>query len=192
MKFPPFILASKSPRRQFLLKEAGFDFSLRTKEIDESFPEELQKEQVALFLASKKSEAFELSPGEILVTADTIVCLDEEVINKPDDGEHARQMLRKLSGRVHDVFTGVSIREGNRKHVFYDQTRVFFHELSDEEIDYYIKKHQPFDKAGAYGVQEWLGYIAVYRIEGCFYNVMGFPLAKFYGEFKEFCSGRES
>jgi septum formation protein len=184
--FPPFILASKSPRRQYLLKESGFQFNILTKDVDESFPAELQREQVALYLASKKSDAFELEAGDILVTADTIVCLGEEVINKPEDEAGAYVMLRQLSGRMHDVFTGVSIRTRERKHSFYEQTSVFFRHLEEDEIDYYVRTHQPFDKAGAYGVQEWLGYIAVYRIEGCFYNVMGFPLAKFYQELKWF------
>lgn len=186
IQLPTLILASKSPRRQYLLKEAGFSFEIRTKEVDESFPPHLSNEEVALFLASKKSDAFDLKDGEILVTADTIVCLDKEVINKPENETEAYLMLRKLSGRMHRVYTGVTIRNNKKKHSFFELTNVYFRRLTEDEIHYYIQTEKPLDKAGAYGIQEWLGYVAVTKIEGCYYNVMGFPIAKFYSELLKF------
>jgi len=183
--FPTFILASKSPRRHYLLKQAGFDFEVQTLDVDESFDTELKKEEVPLFLAKKKALAFE-SKDKIIVTADTVVSLQDEIINKPENDEDAIAMLSKLSGRMHTVYSGVCIRKLDAIHSFTEATEVFFKELSAAEIEYYVKHYQPFDKAGAYGIQDWLGYIGVSRINGCFYNVMGFPVSRFYQEFSKF------
>ncbi len=186
--FPQLILASKSPRRQFLLKEAGFDFSIRTLDTDESFPGSLEPVEVAPFLARKKAEAFDISGNEILVTADTTVCLPDLVLNKPTDISEAKAMLMALSGRDHEVVTGVCLRSLFKTQVFAEKTKVYFKTLEEEEIDHYIRIQPPFDKAGGYGIQEWIGYIGIERIEGCYYNVMGFPVARFYQELKRFIS----
>lgn len=185
--FPTFILASKSPRRHFLLKEAGFDFEVQTLDVDESFDAKLKKEEVPLFLAKKKAMTFE-SKDKIIVTADTVVSLQDEIINKPGGEGEAVEMLLKLSGQKHTVYSGVCIRKGESFHCFYEETEVFFKELTQEEIKHYVKNYQPFDKAGAYGIQDWIGYIGVSRINGCFYNVMGFPVSRFYQEFTKFLS----
>ncbi len=159
------ILASKSPRRQFLLKELGLDFEIRTKEVDESFPENLKGEQIALYLCKKKAEAFkdELKPGDLLITADTIVCIGDAVLNKPADPAEAVKMLERLSGKMHTVYTGVCIcspRERGQGNVsfrtFVSSTQVHFKKLSSQEIDHYIHHYKPFDKAGSYGAQECL------------------------------------
>lgn len=185
--FPRIILASKSPRRHQILRESGFDIEIVELDVNEDFPAELHREQVALYLAEKKS-SFYNSPIQngVLVCADTIVCLENETINKPIDREDAFRMLKKLSGKMHEVFTGVSIKNETKSHSFYERSEVWFHELSDEEIYYYIDNYQPYDKAGSYGVQDWMGYIGVKKINGCFYNVMGFPVAKFYRELQNF------
>jgi septum formation protein len=185
--FPHLLLASKSPRRHQLLSGAGFDFTFVNIEAEESYPSELQKAEVCCFLAEKKASHYTEAIGsQILVTADTIVCLDDEVINKPLDAEDAFAMLKKLSGRMHEVYTGVCLKTDSKSHVFFEKTEVFFHHLTDEEILFYIKTFQPFDKAGAYGVQDWMGYVGVQKVNGCFYNVMGFPVARFYRELQEF------
>lgn len=187
IQFPTILLASKSPRRHQILKEAGFAFEYVDIEADEEFPDYLKPHEVCEYLAAHKANHFS-GPydGKILVTADTIVCLDEEVINKPADAEDAARMLRKLSGRMHEVFTGVCIRTADKNHVFHQRSEVHFHQLSDREIAYYISNFKPFDKAGAYGVQDWMGYLGVEKINGCFYNVMGFPAARFYRELQAF------
>lgn len=183
------LLASKSPRRHQLLRDSGFDFTYVDIDAEESFPDDLKREEVSRYLALKKAEHFTDSIGHnVLVTADTIVCLDYEVINKPDDAEHAFEMLQKLNGKMHEVFTGVCLKNDDKSYVFHQRSEVFFHRLSDEEIRFYIEKYKPFDKAGSYGVQDWMGYVGVEKINGCFYNVMGFPVAKFYRELRDFIS----
>lgn len=155
--------------------------------MNEDFPPELKKEEVCCYLAEKKAVHYTGTIGDnVLVTADTIVCIDDEVINKPADEEHAFAMLSRLSGRMHEVFTGVCLRNDNRMRVFFERTEVWFHPLSGEEIWHYIRTFHPFDKAGSYGVQDWMGYVGVEKINGCFYNVMGFPVAKFYRELMTF------
>jgi septum formation protein len=152
------VLCSGSPRRKQLLHELGLDFSVKTMDIDENFPPHLEREQVALFLADKKAEAFRFSfeAGTIYITSDTIVCLEHEVLNKPVDEEDAYSMLRKLSGKTHQVFTGVCLSRIEKKLLFYVKSDVSFRQLQEEEIKFYIRNYQPFDKAGSYGAQECL------------------------------------
>ena len=182
------ILASKSPRRQFLLKELGLDFEVRTKEVDESFPETLKAQEIPLYLCEKKAHAFdeELNDNTIVITADTIVWVEGQVLNKPENYEDAVRMLKLLSGKMHEVYTGVCLRSKHKSKSFYALTKVYFKNLSQQEIDYYIKNYHPYDKAGSYGAQEWIGYIAVEKIEGSYFNVMGLPVRELYEELLKF------
>ena len=183
------ILASASPRRRQLMEEAGLKFTLAPKfECDESYPATLPAAEVASFLSALKSEAYPepLAEGEILVTADTTVVVDERVLGKPADREEACEMLRAMSGRNHTVYTGVTLRSCEKKHTFAVATLVYFREMSDDEIAYYVDNYRPYDKAGAYGIQEWIGYVAIERIEGSFYNVMGLPVQRLYTELISF------
>ncbi len=184
-----FILASQSPRRHFLLGEIGLNFEIQVKSTDENYPAELQCEDIALYVSKVKSEAFDFNdlPGNALViTADTIVWLEGECIGKPSDEEDARNMLGKLSGKKHTVATGVCFKTKDRFHSFHVNTDVYFRELKPAEIDYYVEKYKPLDKAGAYGIQEWIGYIGVERIEGSYFNVMGLPVQRLYCELQKF------
>ena len=153
-----FILASKSPRRQFLLKELGLDFEVRTKEVDESFDDALQAQEIPLYLCEKKAMAFdeELHDNTVVITADTVVWVNGQVLNKPEDFNDAVRMLKLLSGNMHEVFTGVCIRSKNKTRSFYVRTAVYFKELSQSAIEYYVSNYRPYDKAGAYGAQECL------------------------------------
>lgn len=183
------ILASQSIRRQKLLRGLGIKFNIFTKKnIIENFPEDLPVNEVALYLANLKSKAYEkeLGGNKILITADTVVILEGQIIGKPHSLSEAKQILRKLSGKKHSVITGVSIRSAHKQEIFSVNTDVFFKELSDEEIDYYVDNFKPIDKAGAYGIQEWIGYIAVERIEGSYFNVMGLPVHELYQKIIEF------
>ena len=185
------LLASKSPRRHYLLKEAGIEFDVVNDiTIEENFPLELDKFKIPIFLSEKKAEAYTklLSENTILITADTIVWFNGYVINKPSDSEDAVKILSKLSANMHEVITGVTIRTKNRKYSFYSHSEVFFGPLSDEEIHYYVKTFKPFDKAGAYGIQEWIGYIGIEKINGSFFNVMGLPIHQLYRELEKFIS----
>ncbi|MFH2143705.1 MAG: Maf family nucleotide pyrophosphatase [Bacteroidota bacterium] len=189
LKNKELILASGSPRRQHLLMEIGVDFTVELKDdILETYPSNLKNEQIAIYLAEIKADAYTDIIGEntILITADTIVLLNDNVINKPADYNDAVIMLQKLSGVMHTVITGVCIRSKNKTKTFFAETNVFFKQLSDEEITFYIDNYRPYDKAGAYGIQEWIGYIAIERIEGSFYNVMGLPVQKLYNELLTF------
>lgn len=187
IQFPELLLASKSPRRHQILSEAGFNFTFTDIDADESFPDYLQKAEVCEYLATHKANHFNGFFGnKVLITADTIVCLGNEVINKPADSAEAFEMLKKLSGRMHEVFTAVCMRTENKNTVFHQRSEVFFYPLTDREISYYIENFKPFDKAGAYGVQDWMGFMGVEKINGCFYNVMGFPIGKFYRELHQF------
>ncbi|MDX8338838.1 Maf-like protein [Draconibacterium sp. IB214405] len=183
-----FILASKSPRRQELLKSLGIDFQVKTKDVDENYPPEISPNDIPGYLAEKKANAFsnELNNNDLLITADTIVVLNGNVLEKPADYDHASQMLRALSGKVHEVITGVCLSSTTKSVVFSSSTQVWFKELTDAEIDYYINTFKPYDKAGAYGIQEWVGAIGISHIEGSFYNVMGLPLQKLYEEIQKF------
>jgi septum formation protein len=176
----PIILASKSPRRQELMKLIGLEFTIELKEVDESYPDGLSPAQVAVYISEQKAKAFGNAEHKIVITADTIVALDGEILGKPNDKPHAQEMLRKLSGRKHEVYTGVTLIKDNKLVSFYDLTEVHCKEVSDEEIDFYIDNYKPYDKAGAYGVQDWWGLVVVKRIEGSYTNVMGLPTEKLY------------
>lgn len=182
------ILASKSPRRQSLLKGLDVEFEIRLKEIDEDYPESLEPEKVPEFLAELKAEAFldDLKENEIIITSDTIVIQDGEILEKPKNRDEAIYMIASLSGETHTVITGVCIQSKNQKELFSDHTRVTFGRLDKEEITYYIDKYKPYDKAGSYGAQEWIGYVAIDKLEGSYFNVMGFPLHKVYQALKKF------
>lgn len=181
------ILGSKSPRRQALIQELGFPVEIRTKEVEEIYPESLVPTDVPEYLAKLKAAPLvdQLLEHEVLVTSDTIVILNNEVLGKPKDANDAKEMLSRLSGNTHTVITGVCLTSNEKQLSFSSHTKVFFSELSSEEIDHYIEKHQPFDKAGSYGIQEWIGYIGVSKIEGCYYNVMGLPLHDLYASLKD-------
>lgn len=179
------ILASNSPRRKELLAGLGVDYEVRTlPDVDESYPDTLQGADIPLYIAKEKADAYRnmLQPGELMITADTIVWLDGRVLGKPKDREDALCMLRDMSGRTHEVFTGVCITTTEWQRSFAAQTEVRFAELSEEEITYYVDKFQPMDKAGAYGVQEWIGFIGVENISGSYYNIMGLPVQRLYKE----------
>ena len=179
------ILASNSPRRKELLAGLGVDYEVRTlPDVDESYPDTLQGADIPLYIAKEKADAYRnmLQPGELMITADTIVWLDGRVLGNPKDREDALCMLRDMSGRTHEVFTGVCITTTEWQRSFAAQTEVRFAELSEEEITYYVDKFQPMDKAGAYGVQEWIGFIGVENISGSYYNIMGLPVQRLYKE----------
>ncbi len=202
------ILASNSPRRKELLAGLGFDYEVRTLQgLDESYPEGLSMEEIPQYISRKKAAAYTLNPEELLITADTIVYLDGEVLGKPADEAEAKQMLRKLSGKTHQVVTGVTLKtplnlpvkgrlaeqdslpsregRGGSSISFASVSQVTFAQLSEAEIDHYVTHYRPLDKAGAYGIQEWIGYIGVTRIEGSYFNVMGLPVQRLYSEMKK-------
>ena len=176
------ILASGSPRRQQFFKDLDLDFEIRLKEIEEIFPPELKAEQITNYLAELKANAFEgeLKPNEILITSDTIVWHKNKALGKPKDVQDAFTILKSLSNTTHEVITSVCFKTIEKTSVIYEITKVTFNELSDEAIEYYIKNYKPFDKAGAYGIQEWIGFIGVSKIEGSYANVMGMPTDKVY------------
>ncbi|PIQ47471.1 MAG: septum formation protein Maf [Cytophagales bacterium CG12_big_fil_rev_8_21_14_0_65_40_12] len=181
------ILASKSPRRQKLLRSLEVDFEIRTKDVDEDFPEDLDPNLVSEFLAIKKSEAFDaLAENELILTSDTTVICNGKILNKAADYNEAFGMIEMLSGKSHEVITGVCLRTSDQRITFSETTKVTFATLTTAEIDHYIKKYQPFDKAGAYGIQEWIGMIGIEKIEGDFYNVMGLPLHRLYRALLQF------
>jgi len=188
--FPNYniILASKSPRRQQLLKSLGLTFIVKTREVEEIFPEDLSKEEVPVYLARLKATPFknELSETDLLITADTVVCLNDEILGKPSDYNEAFQMLQSLSDKVHEVITGVCLTSKIKQDSFFAKSKVEFKSLTKDEIDYYIRTFKPFDKAGAYGIQEWIGAIGITNIEGSFYNVMGLPIQKLYEKIQSF------
>ena len=179
------ILASNSPRRKDLLAGLGVDYEVRTlPDVDETYPDTLTGADIPLFIAKEKANAYlnMMKPGELMITADTIVWLDEKVLGKPKDREDAMCMLRTMSGRTHEVFTGVCLTTTEWQRSFTAQTEVRFAELSEEEITYYVDTYKPMDKAGAYGVQEWIGFIGVENISGSYYNIMGLPVQRLYKE----------
>ncbi|HBF89039.1 MAG TPA: septum formation protein Maf [Bacteroidales bacterium] len=183
------ILASNSPRRHFLLNEIGLSFKIMKPEnVDESFPIELTHEQVPIYLSKIKAESLKskLKEADILITADTIVWLNNEVINKPENRDEAILMLKKLSGNTHQVYSGVCITSVKKQYAFSSKTDVKFKILSDDEITFYVDKYKPYDKAGAYGIQEWIGYIGIEHINGSYFNVMGLPIQKLYNELNNF------
>ena len=177
----PLVLASKSPRRQQLLRDMGFDFTIKTKDTEESYPDDLPPEEVPEYLASKKAHALlDDVSNQTIIASDTIVLLENKILGKPKDYDDAYQMILSLSGKTHQVITGVCLLSKKHKTCFSDTTLVTFRTISKEEIDYYINTCQPFDKAGAYGIQEWLGMTTIESIEGSYYNVMGLPTHKLY------------
>lgn len=182
------ILGSQSPRRKQLLEQLGYSFSQIAKETDERFHEEMDITDVAEFLSRKKAKAYEndLTSGQLLITSDTTVCIGEKILNKPKNEAQAKEMLMMLSGKKHQVISGVCLSSTEKTVSFSVSTTVSMKELSPEEINYYIEKFQPFDKAGAYGIQEWIGLIGVEKIEGSFYNVMGLPVKALYEAIEAF------
>ncbi len=188
-EFPyQLILGSGSPRRQELLKSLGFDFLIKPINADESFPVTLSAEDIPLYLAEKKADAYseEIKENEILITADTIVWCEGKVLNKPANFMEGKKMLETLSGKMHQVFTGVCLKGENKQTIFYDESKVYFKKLNNDEIEYYLTNYSPYDKAGGYGVQDWIGYIGIDKIEGSFYNVMGLPVKELYNELMKF------
>lgn len=183
------ILASQSPRRQQLLSEAGLEYELSPRfECEEIFPNDLPASEVAEYLSRLKSEAYPqvLADGDILLTADTVVVAEERILGKPADKDDAFAMLRMLSGREHEVITGVTLRSTRQTKSFSAHSKVRFRQLSDEEIAYYIETYSPMDKAGSYGIQEWIGYVGIEGIEGSFFNVMGLPIQRVWCELEKF------
>ena len=181
------LLGSNSPRRKELLKELGFNFSVVKIDCEESYPEHLPVSEIAGYLSELKSSAFEtLEEEEILLTADTIVVLNQTVLGKPENEAQAREMLERLSGKVHQVFTGITVRTLEKTITQTDVAQVEFDKISSEEIDFYIKNYHPFDKAGSYGIQEWLGMAKIRRISGSFFTIMGLPTHLVYKLLKDF------
>jgi len=180
-KFSRIILASQSPRKRFLLSEMGVQFDTISTDTDESFPDHMPAEEVAPYLSLLKAKACHTpQAGELIITCDTTVCLDHKVINKPADAADAVMMLMELSGRTHIVVSGITLTSSDKQLTFSEKTSVTFHPLSKDEIEFYVHNFNPIDKAGAYGIQEWIGYIGVKEIVGCYYNVMGLPLSALY------------
>ena len=183
------ILASNSPRRKELLSGLGFHYEVRTLPgIDESYPEDLKGGDIPLYISRQKANAYReiLQPNELIITADTIVWLHEEVLGKPHNREEAISMLQKLSGQTHEVFTGVTLTTTQKQHSFYAETKVTFALLSNEEIAYYVDNYKPYDNAGAYAIQEWIGHIGITGIEGSYFNVVGFPVQRVYEALRRF------
>jgi septum formation protein len=183
-----FILGSNSPRRKEILKEIGLDFSIYPSNIDENFNKEINLEDIPVFLAEKKANALKnkLKENDVLITADTIVIYKNELLSKPENSYQAKEMLEKLSGKSHKVITGVCLLSKNNKSIFSSKTIVTFNDLDKFEIEFYVNKYKPFDKAGSYGIQEWVGLIGVKKIEGSYTNVVGLPASMVYTELKKF------
>ena len=182
------ILASSSPRRQQFLRDLGLQFTVQIIDVEEVYPKYLHGNEITSFLAELKANAFEYEMNEkdILITADTIVRFSGKILGKPKDATDAKNMLKELSGQHHEVITSICIKTTKTSKIINDTTIVYFEKLSDEEIDYYIDSFKPFDKAGSYGIQEWIGFIGVKKIEGNYTTVMGFPVHKFYKEMMKF------
>ena len=190
-KLQPYrlLLASQSPRRRELIAGSGIPFTLTEKyACEEHYPATLAAEEVPAYLSRLKSEAYPtpLQPNDILLTADTVVILDGEVLGKPKDREDALRMVARLAGNRHTVVTGVTLRTSERIETFSAESDVWFRSLSEEEIAYYVDTYHPFDKAGSYGIQEWIGYVGIERIDGSFYNVMGLPIQRLYIDLEKF------
>jgi len=182
------ILASSSPRRQQFLRDLGLQFTVRSLDVEEVYPKYLHGNEITGYLAELKANAFEdeLNDQDVLITADTIVRFSGKILGKPKDATEAKNMLKELSGEHHEVITSICIKTTKTTKIINDTTIVYFEKLSDEEIDYYINNFKPFDKAGSYGIQEYIGYIGVRKIEGNYSTVMGFPVHKFYKEMMKF------
>jgi septum formation protein len=183
LKNHTIILASSSPRRQQFFRELDLDFIIQIKEVEEIYPKELEGTEITDFLADLKSKPFtNLSKNDLLITSDTIVWLHDKALGKPKNKDEAFTMLKELSGKKHEVITSISIKSVAFQKIINDITTVYFKEITDEEINYYVKNYKPFDKAGAYGIQEWLGFIAIHKMEGSYFNVVGLPVHKLYDE----------
>ncbi|MFY8021369.1 MAG: Maf family nucleotide pyrophosphatase [Bacteroidia bacterium] len=180
------ILASKSPRRQELIKGLELNYRVHTYDVDESFDVTLRGAEIPEYLAKKKATAYDLhlAQDEVLITADTVVWVNNKVLNKPESEAEALEMLQTICNNTHEVFTGVCIRTQHLIHVFSERTEVYCNHMSDEDLLHYIRKYKPYDKAGSYGIQDWFGYSAVEKIHGCFYNVMGLPVNRLKKELK--------
>ena len=180
------ILASASPRRKELLAGLDLDFEVKVvKGVSESYPKTLRAEEVPQYISREKAAAYQVADDELLLTADPVVIVDNTILGKPHDADDARRMLRLISGRTHQVVTGVTLTTAKAQKTFGVSTDVTFRQLTDDEIDYYIAHYRPFDKAGAYGIQEWIGYVGVTSIHGSYYNVMGLPVQRIYQEIME-------
>ncbi len=191
LKNKKILLASKSPRRKQLLEEAGFKIEvINSLEVKEDIPPSVTNENAAIYLSTVKAEAYQeyLMNGIILIAADTIVCLNEKILGKPKDFQDAFQMLKSLSGKMHTVITGVTLMSLDKKLSFSSLTKVYFKEITDSEISDYINRCKPYDKAGAYGIQDSIGLTGIEKIEGCYYNVMGLPVEKVYDNLKKYYS----
>lgn len=187
-KYINIILASGSPRRQELFKELGVDFTIKVKPINEVYPLNLKEEEITNYLAELKAKAFEpeLNENDLIITSDTIVWLNNKALEKPKNKNEAICMLQELSGKKHKVITSICLKSKFKQKIFFDVTNVYFKELTLDEITFYVENYKPFDKAGAYGIQEWIGFIGVTKLEGSYFNVMGFPVHKLYEEMKNF------
>ena len=183
-----FILGSNSPRRSQILKEMGLDFKIIASNIDETIPKGIKNKNVPIYLAKEKANFLfkELNENEILITADTIVLMNDEIITKPSNKKDAKDILQKISNNKHEVITGICITSDSNQHSFSSKTEVFFNKISDSEIEYYLEKFKPYDKAGSYGIQEWLGLISVRKIIGSYTNVVGLPSSELYQELNKF------
>lgn len=184
LKSKNIILASGSPRRQDLFKELGLPFQIQLREVEEKYSQQLKREEITNYLAELKAKAFEgfLGQHDVLITADTIVWHKNRALEKPLDRSQAIDMLQELSGNNHEVITSVCIKTSTTQKIIFDTTKVYFKKLSENEINFYVDKYKPFDKAGAYGIQEWIGFIGIPKIEGSYFNVMGLPVHKLYEE----------
>lgn len=191
IKTKDIVLASRSPRRKELLSALGIDFRIMKPVVSEDYPPGMENERVAVYLAEKKANWVlerENKPDNnlIIIASDTIVCLDDMILNKPSGRQEAVEMISSLSGKMHFVITGVVLAGGSKQRSFYSETKVYFTKLQYEEIEYYVDHFRPYDKAGSYGIQEWIGYIGIDRIEGSYFNVMGLPVQRLYNELKSF------
>lgn len=180
------ILGSASPRRKDLLQLANLNFEIRVSDVDESFPDHMNVFDVAEFVAKKKSEAIKIISDEVLITCDTVVILENKIYGKPENEMDAKQMLGKLSGHMHSVVSGVCIRGADTEIIFKDITEVYFNQLSEAQIEFYVNHYKPFDKAGSYAIQEWIGAVAIQKINGCYFNVMGLPVNRVVNALKQF------
>ncbi len=183
------ILASQSPRRQMLLKELGLEFEILPVDVEENYPLELRQKEIAVYLSELKAQAFDLSKlcdNCLIISADTIVWKDDQILLKPKDDQDAKRILKTLSGKMHEVITGVTLRTKQKMKTFHVVTKVYFNSLTDDEINYYVSNYHPFDKAGAYGAQDWIGFVGIERIEGCYFNVVGLPVQQLWKELKDF------
>jgi septum formation protein len=178
------VLASQSPRRQELLRGLQVDFNVKVMDVDETYPNDIVGVDIPMYLAEKKADAYEIDDETLLITADTIVWHEGQVLGKPRDKADAKRMLKQLSGKTHEVITGVCICTTKKRKVFHVISEVRFASLAESEIDYYLENFKPYDKAGSYGVQEWIGYVGVEHIEGSYFNVMGLPIQRVYNELK--------